>query len=422
MEDTSHLKIGERRIDDAHGCPASRSSPPAGLAERAEMRRTKKRSQGYHGHIPSRFDKPVPQPGDRGDVKQGYISHVPADSGHFDMPNTTKEPQVTDLGQRTIERTTSLRGRLFSPLKHLGEASNRASVSSLPLPALPVMRARVLDRGIVCSVSCAVFRSVSQGLFCVVQPRGTAKGVGMGYAGHVPLLFGGTKQTTGVAPSLLNGSDLDGLDSQPSVNVSHFHVSFEPKRFSPSVCVCAVRAVDADGLPQRPLLPGGVAAAEVPQDRARPRVAQLLRCATAARRRSFWAAFSHRCAVCGCRRQPRTAGPRFSDRPRLSDPSALAVLHVLPVGGAGGWWAGAAAAAAQDAVGAAREAGADTHPEPAPPAPVRHHRSRWVGFSHRWFVAVFTGSCCGSGCASRRCLVMTLSSRAKSPAEGYVRS
>ena len=52
-----------------------------------------------------------------------------------------------------------------------------------------------------------------------VQPRGTAKGVGMGYAGHVPLLFGGTKQTTGVAPSLLNGSDLDGLDSQPSVNV-----------------------------------------------------------------------------------------------------------------------------------------------------------------------------------------------------------
>ena len=43
----------------------------------------------------------------------------------------------------------------------------------------------------------------------------------MGYAGHVPLLFGGTKQTTGVAPSLLNGSDLDGLDSQPSVNVSH---------------------------------------------------------------------------------------------------------------------------------------------------------------------------------------------------------
>ena len=56
-----------------------------------------------------------------------------------------------------------------------------------------------------------------------VQPRGTAKGVGMGYAGHVPLLFGGTKQTTGVAPSLLNGSDLDGLDSQPSVNVSHPH-------------------------------------------------------------------------------------------------------------------------------------------------------------------------------------------------------
>ena len=45
----------------------------------------------------------------------------------------------------------------------------------------------------------------------------------MGYAGHVPLLFGGTKQTTGVAPSLLNGSDLDGLDSQPSVNVSHPH-------------------------------------------------------------------------------------------------------------------------------------------------------------------------------------------------------
>ena len=59
----------------------------------------------------------------------------------------------------------------------------------------------------------------------------------MGYAGHVPLLFGGTKQTTGVAPSLLNGSDLDGLDSQPSVNVSHFHVSFEPKRFH-RLCAC----------------------------------------------------------------------------------------------------------------------------------------------------------------------------------------
>ena len=154
MEDTSHLKIGERRIDDAHGCPASRSSPPAGLEERAEMRRTKRRSQGYHGHIPNRFDKPVPQPGDRGDVKQGYVSHVPADSGHFDMPNTAKEPQVTDLGQRTIERTTSLRGRLFSPLKHLAEASDRASVSSLPLPAVCQQRGRVLGRRIV---YCACF-------------------------------------------------------------------------------------------------------------------------------------------------------------------------------------------------------------------------------------------------------------------------
>ena len=139
--------------------------------------------------------------------------------------------------------------------------------------------------------------------------------------------------------------------------------------------MCAVRAVDADGLPQRPLLPGGVAAAEIPQDRARPRVAQLLRCARPLSRRSF----SLGCVVtptrrCVCRDQPRTAGPRFSDRPRLSVASALAGLHVLPVVGAGGWRAGAAAAAAEDALGAAREGGGNAPAEPAPPAPVRHDR------------------------------------------------
>ena len=77
---------------------------------------------------------------------------------------------------------------------------------------------------------------------------------------------------------------------------------------------------------------------------------------------------------CVCRDQPRTAGPRFSDRPRLSVASALAGLHVLPVVGAGGWRAGAAAAAAEDAVGAAGQGGGNAPAEPAPPAPVRHDR------------------------------------------------
>ena len=146
--------------------------PP--LEDRAAIRGCMQKSSGYRGHIPRRFDISITLPGGRGAVDQDYIHHSPGRVGHPDMPPTSLEPHVADENNRTIEKDSS-------KLVHR-------------------VRPEV----------CHMYAKTERGV-----PRGTRVGVGYGYAGHVPKLFGGMKSSPGVEPSLLNGP---GLCEQPRVD------------------------------------------------------------------------------------------------------------------------------------------------------------------------------------------------------------
>ncbi len=170
--DLSDVKHSERTIN--RPMTAGDFIPP--LEERAAIRGCMQKSSGYRGHIPRRFDVPISQPGGRGDVSQLYIDHHPGRVGHPDMPDTVLEPQVPSREHRTIENDPSkLAQRARPEVRHMFEKTQRG------------------------------------------VPRGARNGVAMGYAGHVPKLFGGLKTSVGVEPSLLNGP---GLCEQPRVNVS----------------------------------------------------------------------------------------------------------------------------------------------------------------------------------------------------------
>lgn len=169
--DLSDVKHSERTIN--RPTTAGDFIPP--VEERAAIRGCMKKSSGYRGHIPRRFDVPISQPGGRGDVGQLYVDHHPGRVGHPDMPDTALEPQVPSREHRTIEKDSSkLAHRARPEVRHMFEKTQRG------------------------------------------VPRGTRSGVAMGYAGHVPKLFGGLKTSPGVDPSLLNGP---GLCEHPRVDV-----------------------------------------------------------------------------------------------------------------------------------------------------------------------------------------------------------
>ena len=146
--------------------------PP--LEERAAIRGCMQKSSGYRGHIPRRFDVALTQPGHAGSGAQTYIRHSPGRVGHPDMPQTSLEPHVDSHERRTIE-------------KH---------------PSKVVHRVRPEVRH--------MYTETERGV-----PRGTRVGVGYGYAGHVPKLFGGMKSSSGVEVSKLSGP---GLCDQPRVD------------------------------------------------------------------------------------------------------------------------------------------------------------------------------------------------------------
>eukprot|EP01046_Picozoa_sp_COSAG06_P040462 COSAG06_NODE_4899_length_3874_cov_1.540662_3_plen_298_part_00 len=227
--DLSDVKHSERSINRPMTASADFIPP---VEERAAIRGCLQKSSGYRGHIPRRFDVALTQPGGRGDIDQTYIRHHPGRVGHPDMPDTSLEPHVPSREHRTIEKDSSkLVHRVRPEVRHMFTETARAA------------------------------------------PRGTREGVGMGYGGHVPKLFGGMKTSPGVNPSLLNGP---GLCEQPRVDVRLPLVAWLrlavprsalPRRVSASgsvrstradtilLCVrvwpAAVREVHAPGLTQR---------------------------------------------------------------------------------------------------------------------------------------------------------------------------
>eukprot|EP01043_Picozoa_sp_COSAG02_P057277 COSAG02_NODE_6924_length_3285_cov_1.475204_3_plen_358_part_00 len=226
--DLSDVKHSERTINR----PMTAGDFISPLEERAAMRGCTQKSSGYRGHIPQRFDVPISQPGGRGDAGQLYINHHPGRVGHPDMPDTVLEPQVPSREHRTIEKDPSkLAQRARPEVRHMFEKTQRG------------------------------------------VPRGARNGVAMGYAGHVPKLFGGLKASAGVEPSLLNGP---GLCEQPRVNVRLRCALFSTAlagRVRPLIRVLAtllvlytVREVDAVRITQRTNCAQRVAARPFEQD------------------------------------------------------------------------------------------------------------------------------------------------------------
>lgn len=206
--DLSNVKHGERTIN--RPMTAGDHIPP--LEERAAIRAVSTKPTGYHGHIPRRFDRHLTQPGGQGDVDQIYIHHRPGRVGHPDMPPITLEPQLVSPEHRTIERDPStVVHRARTEVRHMFEETKRGS------------------------------------------PRGARDGVGMGYSGHVPHLFGGLKTLPGAPPSLLNGP---GLCEKPRVDVRpHCILGAEHSSYALALLTClrlrTVREVDATRLAQR---------------------------------------------------------------------------------------------------------------------------------------------------------------------------
>lgn len=169
--DLSDVKHSERNINQP--MTSGDFIPP--VQERANIRGCTRGSTGYRGHIPRRFDIAVSQPGGRGDTNQVYVGHNPGHVGHPDMPDIALEPHVPSREHRTIERDSSkLVHRARPEVRHMFEETQRGA------------------------------------------PRGVRNGVGMGYAGHVPKLFGGSKTSRGVNPSLISGP---ALCEKPRVDV-----------------------------------------------------------------------------------------------------------------------------------------------------------------------------------------------------------
>lgn len=192
--DLSDVKHSERTIN--RPMTAGDHIPP--VEERAAIRAVSSKPTGYHGHIPRRFDRDLTQPGGQEDVGQIYIHHRPGRVGHPDMPPITLEPQLLSPEHRTIEREPStVVHRARTEVRHLFEDTKRGS------------------------------------------PRGTRDGVGMGYSGHVPQLFGGLKTLPGAPPSLLNGP---GLCEKPRVNVRpHCILGAEHSSYALALLTCLRR-------------------------------------------------------------------------------------------------------------------------------------------------------------------------------------